>query len=177
MNVKAIVYFSMLAFALVAYIAILSSIPLRRKKILKSAGKCLMSLPELTSKKWLGIAIMAGILIVIVPLRNFGIFISGVLLGAGLLAAELAARQALGSGKAGIYENMLISETSAVLWSDILSLPTLAYENDPETSQVDRSSLRILTQKGEEKLILFSSEEERQKAVELILKLAPSLKP
>lgn len=167
----------MLGAALLGFIGILCSIPHRRKKIFSKAGRCVLPLRVSSSKKWVAIAVLAFILILVVPLRNFGWFINIILLGTALFAAELAAREASGCGKAGIYENMLISGTSAVLWSEILSLPTLAYENDPETKQVDFKTLRVITQNGAEQLIVFNSEEERAKAVEEILKLAPNLKP
>ena len=72
---------------------------------------------------------------------------------------------------------MLISGTSALLWSDIISLPTLAYEDDPDTTQVDKRTLRIITDKSGEQLILFASEEERAAAVAKILALVPRLQP
>lgn len=177
MTVIQIAYFGMLAAALLAYIGILSSIPHRRKKIFAQAGTCLLQLNVASSKKWVAIAVAAFILILIVPLRNFSWFVNLVLLGAALFAAEIAAREASGCGKAGIYENMLISGTDAVLWTDIYSLPTLAYENDPETTQVDFKTLRVILNKGTEIQILFSSEEERKTAVEKILELAPNLRP
>lgn len=136
-----------------------------------------MKLKVASSKKWLAIAVAAFILLLVVPLRNYSWFVNIVLLATALVATEIAAREASGCGKAGIYENMLISGTAALLWNDILSLPTLAYENDPETTQVDFKTLRIITNKGSEIQILFSSEEERKTAVETILKLVPRLNP
>ena len=177
MTVEQILYFGMLGAALLGFIGILCTIPHRRKKIVAQAGSCLMPLKVKSSKKWVAIAVAAFILILVVPLRNYGWFVNIVLLGVALVATEIAAREASGSGKAGIYEKMLISGTNAVLWEDILSLPTLAYENDPETTQVDFKTLRVILKNGIENQILFESEEERKQAVELILKLAPSLRP
>ncbi|WP_407426620.1 hypothetical protein [Treponema sp.] len=177
MTIEQILYFSMLGLALAGYIVILSSIPYRRKKIFAQSGNLIMPLSVKSSKKWAAIAVMAFILILIVPLRNYGWFVNIVLLGAALFAVEIAAREAGGIGKAGIYQNMLVSGTSALLWSDILSFPTLAYENDEETTQVDFKTLRVIAKNGAEHLILFESEEERSKAVETILNLAPDLKP
>lgn len=177
MTIVQIAYFGMLAAALLGYIGVLCSIPHRRKKIFAQAGACLLPLNVASSKKWIAIAVAAFILILVVPLRNYSWFVNIVLLGAALFATEISAREASGCGKAGIYENMLISGTDAVLWSDILSLPTLAYENDPETTQVDFKTLRVILNKGTELQILFSSEEERKTAVEKILELAPNLKP
>jgi hypothetical protein len=97
-------------------------------------------------------------------------------LATAIVATEIAAREAGGSGKAGIYEKMLVSGTTSLLWDNIYSLPTLAYENDEETTQVDFKSLRLLLNNGQESLILFSSEDERKKALETILNLAPHLK-
>ena len=72
---------------------------------------------------------------------------------------------------------MLVSGTAALFWKDVISLPTLAYENDPETTDVDFKTLRLILSNGNEQLVLFSSEEERKAAVELILEIAPHLKP
>ena len=167
----------MLSAALLAYIGILCTIPHRRKNISVRAGACLLPLKASASKKWIAIAVTGFILLLVVPLRNYGWFVNIVLLATALLATEIAAREAGGCGKAGIYQNMLISGTNAILWSDILSLPTLAYENDPETTQVDFKILRVILKDGRENQILFENEEERNKAVEEILRLEPRLKP
>ena len=177
MTFEQIAYIFMLGASVLGYIGILASIPHRRKKIFAQAGALRMSLKVASSKKWVGIAVLSFILILVVPLRNYSWFVNIVLLATALVAAEIAAREASGCGKAGIYEHMLISGTAAVLWGDVLSLPTLAYENDPETTQVDFKTLRVLTNNGAEQLILFESEDERKRAVELILELAPRLKP
>ncbi|MBP3773213.1 MAG: hypothetical protein J6I53_11075 [Treponema sp.] len=177
MTLEQIIYFSMLGMALLGYIGILSSVPHRRKKIIAQAGALLMPLSVPSSRKWIGIAVLALILILVVPLRNYGWAVNVVLLGTALVAAEIAAREGSGCGKAGIYEKMLVSGTAALFWKDVISLPTLAYENDPETTDVDFKTLRLILSNGNEQLVLFSSEEERQAAVELILKIAPHLKP
>ena len=177
MTIEQIAYFSMLGLALLAYIGILISIPYRRKKIFIKAGACILPLKVASSKKWAAIAVFAFILILLVPLRNYGWLVNIVLLGTAIIATELSAREAAGCGKAGIYEKMLISGTNAILWDEIFSLPTLAYENDSETTQVDFKTLRIILKNDTEYQILFESEEERNRAVEEILKLAPNLKP
>ena len=167
----------MLGVALLSYVGILCSIPHRRKKIFARAGELRFPLKVASSKKWVGIAALAFVLILVVPLRNFGWFVNIVLLATALVAAELAAREASGCGKAGIYENMLISGTSAILWSEIYSLPTLAYENDPETTQVDFRTLRVILNNGTEQTIVFESEEERKAALEEILRFEGRLRP
>lgn len=177
MTTEAIIYFSMLGAAVAGYAAILLSIPFRRKRVLLRAGALRMKLDVASSKKWVAIAVVAAVLLLVVPLRNFGLLVSAIMLGCALLASEIAAREAAGCGHAGIYENMLVSGTSAILWSDVASLPTLAYEDDPDTTQVDKSTLRVLTEDGSVQLILFKSVEERMKAVAAILELQPHLRP
>ncbi|MCR5724129.1 MAG: hypothetical protein K6G80_03490 [Treponema sp.] len=177
LTTEAIIYFSLLVVALLLYIAVLVSIPVRRRRTLAAAGACLMPLSAPSSKKWVAIAVVAGLVLLAVPLRNYGLVVSAVLLAAAVLGAEIAAREAAGSGRAGIYENMLILGTSAIRWSDIASLPTLSYEDDPDTTQVDKTTLRVLLEDGSEQLVLFSDEEERRRAVEKILERAPELRP
>ena len=176
MTIEQILYFSMLALSLFSYIVILCTIPFRRKKILREAGKLILPLNVKSSKKWIAIAVATFILLLVVPLRNYSWFVNIVLLLTALVATEISAREASGSGKGGIYEKMLISGTSAVFWSEVYSLPTLSYENDEETTQVDFKTLRVLMNDGRENLILFSNEEERKLALETILKLVPRLK-
>ena len=177
MTTEAIIYLAMLGVALATYAGILLSIPARRKRVLAAAGACVMPLRVASSKKWVAIAVVAALVLLVVPLRNFGWLVNVVLLATSLLAAEIAAREAAGCGKAGIYQHLLISGTSAIRYCDIAALPTLAYEDDPDTTQVDKSALRVLTEDGGEQLILFSSEEERAAAVAALLELEPRLKP
>lgn len=177
MTTEAIIYFAMLGIALVAYIAVLVSVPVRRKRILAQAGACLLPLKVRSSKKWVLIAVVAFLIMALVPLRNFGLLLNAVILAAAVLGAEIAAREGAGCGHAGIYENMLISGTSAVRYTDIAALPTLAYEDDPDTTQVDKTALRVLLEDGSEQLVLFTDEAERAQAVALILECEPRLKP
>ncbi len=177
MTTEAIFYFSLLALALVAYVAVLVSIPIRRRRLLSTAGALLMPLSAKASKKWVVIAVVAFLILLVVPLRNFGLLLNAIILAAAVLGAEIAAREASGCGHAGIYENVLISGTSAIFWKDIAALPTLAYEDDPDTTQVDKTTLRVLLEDGSEQLVLFADEEERRAAVAKILECAPQLKP
>ena len=101
MTFEQIAYIFMLGASVLGYIGILASIPHRRKKIFAQAGALRMSLKVASSKKWVGIAVLSFILILVVPLRNYSWFVNIVLLATALVAAEIAAREASGCGKAG----------------------------------------------------------------------------
>ena len=160
------------------YALILLSIPFRRRKVSKNAGQLVMKLKIVSSNRWIMIAAMAAILIVLVPFRMQaqGLFICTILEGCAVVGMELAARDAVTQKHSGIYENMLVASTQSLYWSEILGFPTLSYEDDEETTQVDRKVLQVLTQDGTHIDILFYDEAERQAAVEKILEVAPQFK-
>ncbi len=169
----------LMAVAACIYLVILISIPFRRRKVSEQAGKLVMPLRVVSSRRWIMIAIFAALLIGLVPLRleALGLFVSVVLQACALIGMELAARDAVVQKQAGIYEHMLIASTHTILWSDILGLPTLSYEDDEETTMVDKRVLQLVTQDGSNIDIIFYDEKERQAAVEKILEVAPELKP
>ena len=67
---------------------------------------------------------------------------------------------------------MLIIDGKNILYSDILSLPTLAYEEDSSVC-----TLKIVTNQEGEFFLTFESSEERNNVVNAILTCKPSLKP
>ncbi len=165
------------AAAAIAYAGLLISIPLRRNKILKAAGQLLFPLENGLTYRVIGIFVIAAGIIALIPLRNFAIYISVILFLCAILATELGVRESVGLGKAGIYKNMIISGTNAIPLNEIYSLPTLAYEDDPETTMLDKRTLEIITNKGTKVILVFSTEDIRQKAVAQILQELPGLKP
>ena len=66
----------------------------------------------------------------------------------------------------------MIADGKVIPYSEIMSLPTLAYEEDATVS-----TLKIVTKKEGEFFIGFENGEERASVVSEVLKQAPFLKP
>ena len=71
---------------------------------------------------------------------------------------------------------MIISDTTALKYDDILSLPTLSYENQEETVNVDFRLLEVLLKNGSKITLVFPDQQVRTEALEVILKQCPRLK-
>nr|MCR5171769.1 hypothetical protein [Treponema sp.] len=102
---------------------------------------------------------------------------SAVFLGVALIAANMAVNETANSKLNGVYSNMIISQSQAIKYDDIESLPTLAYENDEETTMVDFASLEILLKDGRKTQLVFADETERAQVVQTILSVCKRLKP
>lgn len=163
--------------ASLALIAIMATIPHKRKQILQKAGNLICPLQNGVSYKVVALFILSILILIVIPMRNFALYIQVVFAAVAVFAGRMAAQEAIGLGKAGVYENLIISGTYVVPFDEILSLPTLAYEDDPETHGVDKTTLEIIREKDASSvLLIFESEEKRQEAVQAILKIRPELK-
>ena len=98
-----------------------------------------------------------------------------VFLCVALIATYLSTKNIVNSKFSGVYENMIISETTVIKYDDILSLPTVSYENDPDTTMVDWRVIEVLTKSGNKIQLIFSNEEERKQVLTEILKQCPRL--
>lgn len=165
------------AAAFVCYVAIMISIPVRTKKLRKNAGEQRLALKNTSSAKWILLAVIAAAVIFVIPLRDMGTFVNVILLGTALIAAEMAAREAANRGMTGVYQEAIVVGGQTIFFADIESLPTLAYEDDPESDGDYKTSLRIIRRNGTETTLVFADEEDRTNAVQMILNLVPRLKP
>lgn len=160
-----------------AYLGILLSIPFRTKKAMADAGKMLLPLKNGIPFKVVCLFLLAALIIAVIPMRNFAFYLQVVFALVALMAARMGAQEAARIGHAGIYENTIISGTYVVRFDDILAIPTLAYEDDPDTVNVDKTTIEIIRKTDAQTvLLLFDSEEKRQEAVQTILKIRPDLK-
>ena len=163
--------------AFFAYLVIMISIPFRTKKIRQQAGQLILPLKNSTSAKWIFIAVIAVALIWVIPFRDMGLFVNVILLFVALIAAEMAAREGANRGLAGVYKDAIVLGTQTVYIMNIESLPTLAYENDPESTGDYKTSLSIIQRNGTETTLVFADESDRANAVKTVLDIAPRLKP
>ena len=159
------------------YVFMVASIPLKIKKLKKESGELLLKLSGGSARKAIGVLVFGALLIAVVPLRSFPVYLSAVFLGAALIAANMAVNETANSRLNGVYSNMIISQSQAIKYDDIESLPTLAYENDEDTTMVDFTSLEILLKDGRKTQLVFADETERSQAVDAVLSVCKRLKP
>lgn len=158
------------------YAGILISIPLRAKKLMHGCGEKILDIPtEPSTARHILIFIICALLIAVIPLRNFASYLNIIFIGTALFGTEITAREAILSRKNGIYANKIISGTYAIDYEQIEALPTLAYEDDPETTNVDRSALQIILKSGARLQLTFTTKELREDAVKAILSIRPEL--
>ena len=167
--IENVVTAAIVASALLALAAIIATIPLRTRRILSKSGKMILPLENGVPVKVIGMFILSAL--------NFAPYIQVVIALAALLAAWMAAKEASGLGKTGIYEDAIIWGTEFIPMDDILSIPTLAYENDPETVGVDMTAIEIIRKSSAATVTLtLGTEEKRAETLSAILRRRPDLK-
>lgn len=168
-----------IAFTIAGYCifaALIISIPFKIKKLKSECGELKMALrSDFPLRSILTFAVCA-LLLGVIPFRNFQLYLSVVFILTALLGSSIASKQVVNSGINGIYENMIISDTTAIKYENILSLPTLSYENQKETTNVDFRLLEILTKNGAKITMFFPNEQTRNQALNVILEQCPRLK-
>lgn len=174
MEVKEIIKVLVLISSLI-FLGFLISIPSRIKSLKNKTGKLILSLKQEWPLRSVLCLVFAGLLNFIILFRNFEIYMVVVFLCVALIATYLSTKNIVNSKFSGVYENMIISETTVIKYDDILSLPTVAYENDPDTTMVDWRVIEVLTKSGNKIQLIFSNEEERKQVLTEILKQCPRL--
>lgn len=167
--------FILVAIACVIFVAMIACIPFKIKKLKKECGALKMKLKSDFPMRSILIFVVCGALIGIVPLRDFPVYISVIFLLTALIGASIAAKEVANSGMNGVFENMIISDTTAIKYDDILSLPTVSYEKQEDTTQVDFRLLEVLPKKGAKITLVFPDETVRNKALDIILAQCPRL--
>lgn len=173
MNIKMIIAITGLVF----YAALFVSYFVRRKFVTLNAGDLLLKLPGNVPLKDIVIFIVCLAMIVIVPFRNFAFYLNVVFILVALIAEEMAVRDLMIANNAGVYSKKVLYGTYSIFFEEIELLPTIAYEDDPETTQVDKRWLKIILKNGNQIEFGFETAEERNKVVEVILQQEPRLKP
>lgn len=160
-----------------AYIILLASFFIRRKFVILNAGKLLLKLPGNVSLKDIVILIFAAAMIAAISIRNFAIYLDVMFVCVALLAEEIAIREMMVSNNAGVYEKKILYSSYSIFYDEMEMLPTLAYENDEETTGVDKRFLKVILKNGKQVEFGFSDEELRNNVVQTILSVEPRLKP
>jgi hypothetical protein len=145
-----------------AVIALLISLPIRIKKFSNNAGTCQLVLTRKKSPFFVFIAIFAPVMLLVLSLRSFPLYLTAVLDATPILALEIAIREMINRKSAGVYEQMLIVDGRLIKRRDILALPTLEWEENPN------KSLKLVTKTSGEIIVNFENLEERNAAVQIL---------
>lgn len=164
--------------ALGLMIFILATIPLRKKKIDKKLGKCILSLDRKNSILFIAVLLFAPLLVILQWIREFAPYINIVLSTIAVLGYELVIREHIYTARSGVYEDALVVDGRLIEKTNIVALPTLEYENNPEAFADDsmandpayKKALKIVTQNNGVIFVGFENEEQRNNTVELIRK-------
>jgi len=160
----------------IAYLGLLASFFVRRKFVVLNAGKLLLKLPGNVSAKDFVIMIFAAAMIGAICLRNFALYLDVMFVLVALIAGEIAVRDLMISNNAGVYEKKILYGTYSYFYDEIELFPTLSYEDDDETTGVDKRFLKAVLKNGKQVDFGFPTEELRNQAVQAILSVAPELK-
>lgn len=155
-------------------VTIISVIP-RRNNLIAEVGALRMKFfePKTVGLRAIAIFLFAAAIIIVMTFRDFGLFVNAIICLCGILAANMAATELSMSGMAGIYDNFIINNNQKIKIAEITSLPTLEYENDEETTNVDFRTLRVILNDKTEKLLIFKDEAERKTALAILFELLP----
>lgn len=165
--------------ALAIMLLILGTLPLRIKKLTKKLGKCLLPLSRKNSMLFIAVLCFAPLMIIFQWFREFAPYIHIILSITAVLAIEIVIRERVFDARSGVYENALIVDGRLILKEDIVAFPTLEYENDPDAEDnpeeypsvndpTYKKALKIVTNKNGVIFVGFETEEERNKAVEIL---------
>lgn len=157
----------------IIYLIILVTIPIRRRYILSKLGKIRVRVLKKNTKMQVLCVLIAGIVILLLLFRDFGIFVNLIICLTAILAAAMSSEDASLSSFAGLYEKGIIGEGHFLLVSEMFSI----LEPDSFVSQETASrTLRIQTVKKGIVTFTFALQEEKKAVFESLLEICPSLK-
>lgn len=173
MNANAILRY--VAYA--AYIILIATWPLRKKKIVSDLGNCVLATSRKTNALFIVVIVCAPLLIVLTRFRDFGLTINAVLAVSALLAAEVSIRDRIFASISGVYQNGIVVDGRYLPYDQIKALPTLGYDEEAEAEQNElyERALKIVTEKSGVVYVGFASKEEKDAAIVAILEQEPRL--
>lgn len=108
--------------AYVLAVAMLIAIPIKRRKMLKTSGKCLMAFPKKEGFRNVSIIVFALALITLVYFFNYKFYVNIALCGCGVIGTYIAAKEIAFSDLYGIYENGLCASGVYIPYDQITNI-------------------------------------------------------
>ena len=172
-NLSVIIRFIALALILV----IAATIPFKKKKLQKELGECRLPLTRKNSILFIAVILFAPLLIILQWLRDFAPYIDIILSAGAVLAVKAVISEHLYNTTAGVYNEYLVVDGRKLPKKEIVSFPTLAWENNPDSTEEDnpaltdpqyKRALKIVTENNGVIFVGFENEEERNAAVSIL---------
>lgn len=125
-------------------------------------------------------AALIPLIVIVQFFRELSLPLSLVIDSSAVIALEVLIREKILTERSGVYENVLISDGRFLLKTDIISFPTLSYENDEtdeenssnvyaqDVKELKQKTLKIVTRKNGIIFIGFTSREEREEVVNIV---------
>ncbi len=159
----------------ILYLAIILSIPFRRKAGLKKAGELIARLPKSKAANDYLIMTVCASLIGLCAFKSFGLMMNLVVAGCALMGTFISTKELSFLGHEGLYKNCIIANSAVLPVKEIAAIPEIhASESDKE--YFDKTSLIIKKLNGNIQSFLFHSHEEKLEFISKILELRSDLK-
>lgn len=157
------------ALAISAYIFITMNI--RRKKLQKSLGTCLLELTRRTTPVFWASVVLVPLFIAALWLRTFDMYVEVILCLTAVLAAVIVTRERNYCMLSGVWDNALIVDGRLLKKENIASFPTFDYEEDENAEQQDeiyRRALKVVTEDSGIIYVGFADEKEKKAACAIL---------
>ena len=158
--------------SLCAYAALIAFLPLRKARMLKSAGSYEMPVKPRMLKFAIIVLICCPLLILLILFRDMGLMTNCVMCGVSLLGTEMAVREILTAKCSGVYTNGLVADGHFIPFSEIFGIPFFSL-TDEQQELHDTGVLDLVTKRKTNQQIIFSTEDEFRRVIEKILELEP----
>ncbi len=156
------------------YAAIIASIPIRRRIILKRAGTTVFTVQKKNPLHSLLILVCCALLIGLLWVKELGIPTDIIVLLVAVLGAAMGAAELSLNGCAGVYTKSLIGSGHFLPLSEIYALPMLE-KLKREGEAFHHLEMKVITNRRGKVAFHYSSAEECRAVLEHLVKLSPSL--
>ena len=159
-------------------LALLLSIPLRRRAVALRAGDRIFAIPakKMTFVKTAFIVFLCALIIYVTSSRLFSVFVDAAFCGTAVLGIEFSARQFALMTMGGAWQNAVIVDTETLLYDEIEVFPVLQLPPD-EQKNYSANVLIAQTKKRGSVQLIFPDKETCRKVLEVIFTQRPELKP
>ena len=148
----------------IVMIGILIFIPQNTKKLLQNAGNLIFSYGRSTNIRFYTVCIVAFLLVFIVSFQNVS-FYSIIIQLCGVLGLFIVCKEANLKKHNGVYEKLLIVNSTFVEYSDIVTFPVLDLPKK-EQENYPKNVLVVATESKGKVDLIFSSDEECSLVIE-----------
>ena len=155
----------------VLYALLVLTIFLRKKLILKRAGKCMFSARPRPAKFSAAIIVCAPFIMLFSVFVDLRFYFKWMLCAVALLATEIAVREASTLRSSGVYENGVVTEGEVILFTDICGA-----KKGSETGEIRGECIVELDVRGKgTRRISYADEGERDAVLQAIFGFRPQL--